>query len=170
MRFLKDSIIVSLKQAIEASHLIERFIWICLGTLGSVYFGYLLVSQVNSWDENSILVSQQQKSIDEIDFPAITFCARTSTRYGIAERIGNTLDLTSDFAKKQFLPLRNDFIKRGEEREWSESKELYEEQCVDEFSKMETDDEIERFCTVRNTVFFKTFSLKVQLQPWTEVI
>lgn len=107
MRYLKDSIIVSLKQAIEASHLIEKLIWICLGTLGTVYFAYLLTSQVKSWDENSILVSKRQKSINEIDFPAITFCSQSNTQYAVAERFGNFLDLDANFTKEKLLPIRN---------------------------------------------------------------
>ena len=150
MRFLKGSIIVSLKQAFEAGHLIEKLIWICLGILGSVYFGYLLVSQVNSWDENSILVSQEQKSITDIDFPAITFCTKSSTKFGIVERIGNSLDFSSDFAKKLILPRRNFFIKKSE-KEWKDAKSYYENNCMKESndSSFKNDaTEYEKFCTV----------------------
>ena len=87
MKFLKGSIIISLKQAFEAGHFIEKLIWICLGTLGSLYFGYLLVSQVTSWDENLILVLQQQKYITEIDFPAITFCTKSSTKFSLSKEL-----------------------------------------------------------------------------------
>ena len=89
--------IISLKQAVEASLWIEKLIWIFLGVVGSAYFAYLLVAQVNSWDKNSILVSKEQRSIDEIDFTAITFCAQGSTKYAIAERIGNSLHSRKDF-------------------------------------------------------------------------
>ena len=148
MQFLKGSIIISLKQAFEAGHFIEKLIWICLGTLGSLYFGYLLVSQVTSWDENSILVLQQQKYITEIDFPAITFCTKSSTKFSIVERIGNSLDLSLDFAKKLLLPIRNDFIKRGEEKEWKEAKSFYEQQCVKSSTLLNDAMKYKKFCNV----------------------
>ena len=153
MRYLKDSIIVSLKQAIEASHLLEKFLWICLGTLGSAYFGYLLASQMNSWDKNSILVSQWQKSIDDIEFPAMTFCAQTSTKYAIAERIGNSLDRDSSFAKEKLLPVRNELIKLYVKSEWDDGEKVYDANCVNErrwsrWSYYKTENEIERYCTV----------------------
>lgn len=130
MIFLRDSIIVSLKQAIEASILIEKLIWICLGTLGTVYFGYLLVTQVNSWDENAILDSQHQMRTNEIDFPAITFCTKSSNKYGIAERFGNALNPNSDFVKNKLLPFRNEWIKEDILKNWKMSKHIYVKKCT----------------------------------------
>ena len=141
MSLLKGTIIVSLKQAIEASHFIEKLIWICLGTLGTVYFLYLLTSQVKSWDENSILVSKWQKSINEIDFPAITFCSQSNTQYAVAERIGNFLDLDAKFTKEKLLPIRNLLIQKEVEvfLDWEEGKKQYSKDCPKE--KDEEDDD-----------------------------
>ena len=148
MRFLKDSIIVSLKQAVEASRWIERLIWIFLGVVGSAYFAYLLVSQVNSWDENFVLVSKQQRSINEIDFPAVTFCAQGSTKYAIAERIGNALHKESDFVKKNLLPMKNDLMKIVIKLNGGK---YFARNCViksnSDFYKSPHD--FERYCTVR---------------------
>ena len=130
MRFLKNSIIVCLKQALEASLLIEKLIWITIGTVGTIYFAYLLVSQVNSWDENSVLVSWQQKSIDEIDFPALTFCTKSSNKYAIAERFGNALDPNSEFVKNKLLPFRNEWIKDDILKNWEMTKRLYLTKCT----------------------------------------
>ena len=137
MRFLKNSIIVCLKHALEASLLIEKLIWITIGTVGTIYFAYLLVSQVNSWDENSVLVSLQQKSIDEIDFPALTFCTKSSTKYAIAERMGNVLDLDSTFYKK-LIPLKNVSLHFYVKKQFTRSKtftekyeDFYKRECID---------------------------------------
>ena len=149
MRFLKDSIIVSLKQAVEASLWIEKLIWIFLGVVGSAYFAYLLVAQVNSWDKNSILISKEQRSINEIDFPAITFCAQGSNKYAIAERIGNSLHRESNFTKEKLLPLRNEWIKLKIKKtlKWTGYNNVYKfnSQC----SKYKSQSDIERYCTVR---------------------
>ena len=153
MRFLKASIIVSLKQAIESAYFIEKLIWICMGTLGSIYFGYLLVSQVNSWDENSILVSHERKSINEIDFPAITFCTQKSTKYAIAERIGNSLSLESSFKRGELLSLRNDFIRFDVDfdfektKAWILAENRYKSKCV--HGSNEKDEDWKIWCEVR---------------------
>ena len=130
MNFLKNSIIVSLKQAIEASLLIEKLIWITLGTLGTVYFGYLLVTQVDSWDKNAILVSQRKMRTNEIDFPALTFCTKSSNKYAIAERFGNALDPNSEFVKNKLLPFRNEWIKDDILKNWEMTKRLYLTKCT----------------------------------------
>ena len=150
MRFLKDSIIVSLKQAVEASRWIEKLIWIFLGVVGSAYFAYLLVAQVNSWDENSILVSKQQRSIDEIDFPAITFCAQGSTRYAIAERIGNAMHRESSFVKKKLMPVRNELIKAVVNQKLDYAEKYYQNECVNEdhYHFFNSKSYFERYCTV----------------------
>ena len=155
MRFLKDSIIVSLKQAVEASLWIEKLIWIFLGVVGSAYFGYLLVAQVNSWDENSILVSKEQRSIDEIDFPAITFCPKGSTKYAIAERIGNALHRESNFVKKKLIPIRNELIRSLANQKPDYGESTYEAECVDEDSDYFhfSQNDFERYCTVRSKRF-----------------
>ena len=153
MIFLKASIIVSLKQAIESACFIEKFIWICMGTLGSIYFRYLLVSQVNSWDENSILVSHERKSINEIDFPAITFCTQKSTKYAVAERIGNSLSFESIFRREELLSLRNDLIRFEvdfdfeETQAWMKAEERYKSKCG--HGSNEKDEDWKIWCEVR---------------------
>ena len=124
-----------------------------MGTLGSIYFRYLLVSQVNSWDENSILVSHERKSINEIDFPAITFCTQNSTKYAIAERIGNSLSLESSFRRKELLSLRNDLIRFDVDfdfektQAWIKAEKKYKDECV--HGSYEKDEDWKIWCEVR---------------------
>ena len=166
MRFLKDSIIVSLKQAVEASRWIEKLIWIFLGVVGSAYFAYLLVAQVNSWDENSILVSKQQRSINEVDFPAITFCTHGSTRYAIAERIGNALNLESKFVREKLQLMKNILIKMKIEKEVYFKKHIrfYQKECIDDYSSdfYKSQQDFERYCTVRS---IQLYSLNISQIP-----
>ena len=157
MRFLKDSIIVSLKQAVEASLWIEKLIWIFLGVVGSAYFVHLLVAQVNSWDKNSILISKELRSIDEIDFPAITFCAQGNTKYAIAERIGNTMKMESKFVREKLQPVKSILIKMKimEEVYMKNIAFYYEKDCngngLTGFISQPVID-TERFCTVRKYI------------------
>ena len=124
MRSIKSSIILSIKLASEASAIIEKLIWISFAILGSTYFGYLLLSQVESWDEHSVMTNKGYESISNVDYPAVTFCTRSNTKYAIMERIGNTLGLDSEFTKKHILPLRNDIIE-DDMNEYSANPKLY---------------------------------------------
>ena len=102
--------------------------------------------------ENSILVSKQQISIDEIDFPAITFCPQGSTKYALAERIGNALSRESTFAKKKILPIRNEVIKTLANKESDYGKKYYQNECVNEdhYNFHDSKNDFERYCTVRS--------------------
>ena len=139
MRSIKSSIILSIKLATEASAITEKLIWISFAILGSTYFGHLLVSQVESWDEHSVMTFKGYESISNIDYPALTFCTRTNSKYAIMERIGNVLNLESEFTNRLFLPLRNDFIKNHAVDEYysaTDAKRLYEDECLSYYASM----------------------------------
>ena len=129
MRSIKSSIILSIKLASEASAITEKLIWISFAILGSTYFGHLLISQIVSWNEHSVMGFKGYENISDIDFPAITFCTRTNTKYAIIERIGNALDFDSEFAKKLIIPIRNSVIENDLNEEISFAKK-YEEECI----------------------------------------
>ena len=138
---LKSSLILSIKLAFEATAIIEKLIWISFAILGSTYFGHLLLSQIVSWNEHSMIILKGYESISAIDFPAITFCTRTNTKYAIMERIGNTLNLDSEFTKKHILPIRNDIIDNDvDEYNSVASKYVYEQECLD-FYRDKSDEE-----------------------------
>ena len=130
MRSMKSSIILSIKLASEASAIIEKLIWISFAILGSTYFGYLLHSQKVSWDEHSVMIFKGYESISEIDFPAVTFCTRTNSKYAIVERIGNRLSLDSEFTKRHILPIRNAVIENNLNEDSSMAKKLYDDECI----------------------------------------
>ena len=126
---LKSSIILSIKLAFEASAIIEKIIWISFAILGSSYFGHLLISQIVSWDEHSVMVFKGYESNSNIDYPAVTFCTRTNSKYAVMERIGNFLDLDSDFMKKYILPLRNDMIENDVNHQRYSAEYDYKDDC-----------------------------------------
>ena len=103
----KKSIIVILRFAFEASCIFEKLFWISLGLIGFVYIVNLLILQVNSWDENAYFVSRASLPLSNIEFPAITFCSRGTSKYAIVERLGNLFDPKNNETKKMILSLRN---------------------------------------------------------------
>ena len=70
------------------------------------------------------------ESISDIDFPAVTFCTRTNSKYAITERIGNALNLDSGFTKKYILPLRNEIIEYDVDDDSSSPEYSYFSDCL----------------------------------------
>ena len=133
MKFFKKSLITTIKLTFDASHIIEKIFWICLGLSGFSYIIYLLISQVISWDKNASFTTQKKLELSDIEFPAVTFCPRGATKYSIVERLGNLLDLNADKTKEKILPLRNALIQHtvGYPLDLSCSK-----QCVTELGNL----------------------------------
>ena len=133
MQSLRTSIILSIKLAFEASVIIEKLIWIAFAILGSTHFGHLLVSQIVSWNEHSVMTLKGYERISDIDYPALTFCTMTNSKYAIMERIGNVLGMDSDFTKKHILPVRNDIIEIDVNDESSYAEFHYKEDCLGDY-------------------------------------
>ena len=64
----------------------------------------------NSWDKNAYIVSSKALYLSEIEFPAITFCSRGTTKYAIVERLGNLMDPNNEENKKKILRVRNALV------------------------------------------------------------
>ena len=126
--------------------IIEKLIWIAFAILGTTYFGHLLVSQITSWNEHSVITLKGHERISDIDYPAVTFCTMTNSKYAIMERIGNVLDLDSDFTKKHILPVRNDIIEIDVNDESSWAEYHYNEDCLGDYRYKH--DQYEEFCKV----------------------
>ena len=109
----------------------------------------MIISQVISWEQHSVLASKWYQPISEIDFPAVTFCTRANTKYAIAERIGNSVDLNSEFAKEKLLPLRNELIKNAIKDGSNNAENNYHSDCVDDYYGYSTKAERMRYCKVR---------------------
>ena len=103
MKNLRKTIIGSIQFAIEANNAFEQIFWISFTLLGTGFICYLLNIQVSSW--NNFIKSKDSIPLSEIDFPALTFCSRGTTKYAIAERLGNLLP-----ENKKLLQLRNEVV------------------------------------------------------------
>ena len=53
--------------------------------LGIFMAGWIIKNSFSAWEEHPVVTSVMQKSIEEINFPAITICPLDDTRFGYLE-------------------------------------------------------------------------------------
>ena len=78
--------------ACSAPSILEKFFWILLGSGGFGWSVYFISQQFFMWSENPLIIQKNDMELNEINYPAMTICSQTSTRYAIAERIGNYIN------------------------------------------------------------------------------
>ena len=61
-----------------------------------------------SWEENASVMIKGHSKKAELKYPAVTICPKVSTKYAIAERLGNYIDPMN--LPKELLALRHDFF------------------------------------------------------------
>ena len=61
-----------------------------------------------SWGENPSVLIQGNIEATDLKYPAVTICPKVSTRYGIAERMGNYIQPSK--LSKELLSLRHDYF------------------------------------------------------------
>ena len=76
--------------ALQASNIVEIFLWISLGILGITWILYIMNVMIK--DENPLLAIRGDIDLSEIEYPAITICSEKTTKYAFAERLGNYVD------------------------------------------------------------------------------
>ena len=131
----------SIELAIKASHVLEKILWITFFAVGVGWLGYFMKGTIE--DENPKTSIRLNKKINELDYPAITLCSETTTKYAIAERLGNFLDPTLEPTtkirnlQKQFL---SKFMNRNGENFPHHCKNLrsnFFESCTERFNSDE---------------------------------
>ena len=76
----------------KASNLIEKIFWLTLGLAGFCWAIMFIPDQFQLWSNNPTIVTKTNIELSDIGFPAITVVPSGSTKYAIAERLGNYLD------------------------------------------------------------------------------
>ena len=76
--------------ACQAKSLLEKLFWIILGTIGGIWLLYFMRDVIR--DENPFIKMKKDFKVADVKYPAITICSDFSTRYAIAERLGNLYD------------------------------------------------------------------------------
>ena len=95
----------------KAANVFEKLFWGIVFILGMAWATYFLSSELESWQEIPSIIRYQQLKLSEIQSPAITFCPHGSTKFAIAERLGNYLNSESSLPD-QLLEVRKMMLKQ----------------------------------------------------------
>ena len=76
----------------KAVNVLEKLLWGIIGILGVVFAVYFTALQLKSWEEGVSIITKGNFDLSNIKYPGITICPQVSTKYAIAERLGNFLD------------------------------------------------------------------------------
>ena len=72
-----------------ATNVVEKILWGIFGLCGIAWAFYFLPWNFQIWMENPSYLTKADIELAEIDYPAITIATPGSTKYAIAERLGN---------------------------------------------------------------------------------
>ena len=84
--------ITTIDLAFQAKNILEKILWAIIGIIGTVWVFYFIGVQFKFWAQHPYLVTKGDFKLADITYPAITICSKGSTKYGIAERLGNYID------------------------------------------------------------------------------
>ena len=99
----------TLDLACKARNFVEKFIWVAIGVLGTVWAFYFIGKEILNWSTNPTIITQGNVELSDIEYPSITICPPGSTKFAMAERLGNYVD--PSFIKSQkFLSLANKYF------------------------------------------------------------
>ena len=94
----------------KGANMLEKVVWGVVFIAGMLWAAYFMVNEVKSWQVHPTIVSNKIVKLSDIPNPAITFCSESSTKFAIAERLGNYLDPNRGLPK-EFLDIREILLK-----------------------------------------------------------
>ena len=109
----------------KAKTCLEKLFWLGLGTIGGIWFVYFMKDVIE--DKNHLTMMKKDEKLANIKYPAITICTDFSTRYAIAERLGNLYDSKKELSE-EFARLRENFLNLVTRE--SEVYDAYEGHCL----------------------------------------
>ena len=99
--------ITTIDLAFQAKNILEKTLWAIIGIIGTVWVFYFVGIQFKLWEQHPSLVTKIDYELADVSYPAITVCSKGSTKYAIAERLGNYIDSSKgrvkDFPVKLLL-------------------------------------------------------------------
>lgn len=93
--------------ACKSKSVFVKLFWLALGTVGGVWLAYFMQDVIK--DENPLVMMKKDLKVEDVKYPAITICSDVSTRYAIAERLGNLYDSKQELLK-EFAMLRENLL------------------------------------------------------------
>ena len=89
--------IASIDNLCNAASILEKILWASTFISGILFAIYFIGEM---FDGNTSFVSKIDVQLSDLHYPAMTICSQGTTKYAIAERLGNYLDGNSNFIKK----------------------------------------------------------------------
>ena len=125
LRKISDEIesIGSIELAVKATSVLEKFLWMAFFVFGIGWLGYFLREMIE--DENPKTSIRMPLEINDLDYPAMTFCSEMSTKYAIAEKLGNMID-TSKELPVTLQKLRSNILSK----QMDDYSKAYKPSCV----------------------------------------
>ena len=93
----------------KAQNHMERILWAILGIFGMIWIVYFINQII--LDENQLVSRNSDIELSELEYPAITICSEQTTKYALAERLGNYLD-PNEILPSTLNKLQKDIIKK----------------------------------------------------------
>ena len=112
LQALKDELrsISSLNFIANSSNIIEKIFWATIAICGTLFIYDAMKSQLESWNSNPILKTQETLELKDLPIPDITLCHKAMLKYGPAERLINFIEPEKD-VPREVLVIRNEFLK-----------------------------------------------------------
>ena len=99
------------------SFFLEKIFWTFLGLIGIAWAFYFVPSNFQIWSENPSIKMEGDLTLSQLKYPAISITPSGSTKYAIAERLGNYLEpkkLPKNFRLVRNLLLKCAVVYKGE--------------------------------------------------------
>ena len=82
--------IATVDLTIKATNYFEKLVWICMVLFGLIWVTYVMREQFLDWSENPTILTKSKMKLSDMEFPALTICSEGSTKFAIAEELGNS--------------------------------------------------------------------------------
>ena len=73
----------------KATNILEKALWITIFIIGAAWAYYFITHQFVLWRESPFLTTQGDAELSDLNNPAVTVCLGGSTKYAVAEKLGN---------------------------------------------------------------------------------
>ena len=95
----------SIDLACKATNFLEKFLWISFSLVGIAWFVFFMIGVFD--DKNPLTSIREDIKLKDVNYPAITICSDSTTKYALAERLGNYIDPNSDLPDNLKLWMTN---------------------------------------------------------------
>ena len=95
----------------KATNVFEKIVWGVVFIGGMIWAAQWLVKEFQSWQDHPTIISNINVKWADIPNPAITFCPQGSTKFAIAERLGNYINANHGLPDK-LLEIRKLLLKQ----------------------------------------------------------